>query len=379
MNQLIVLTSAKEELFMNYTNAELIKMGVPISAVLPGSAFWKKNKVFKSNTAIWNFDPVSTNSSGSSISLDATKADLNGRLGGIILLKGAVNMSAAKDSIIVKSSNQKLSSSGAALSLENPDWLKIPVTFNLGNGNNSVIAGLGYAGWETGIDLSGGTRLLSGTGNDIIKGSGKLIGISQGGTISTGTGNDIIKGSGKETGISVVGTISTGAGDDIIEGRGIKSYGIGGGSSINMGEGNDRLTGIGGPESAGHGSNYLSGWIDMGGGNDEITGTSFMFRGPDKIQMGAGNDKFIAPLRYSRSSSGAPIDFGSGIDRLYLPNGKYTVTDKGAGKFMLSSAALTDDGQAPSYGAESISGLEWLVSARTGAEYAFKAGTLDIA
>ena len=335
---------------MHGTNAELIKMGVPISAVLPGSAFWKKNKVFKSNTSIWNFDPVSTNSSGSTISLDATKADLSGRLGGINLYKGAVNMSAAKDSIIVKSSNQKLSSSGAALSLENPDWLKIPVTLNLGNGNNSVLAGLGYAGWETGIDLAGGTRLLSGTGNDIIKGSGK------------------------ETGIYVGGTISTGAGNDIIEGRGIKSYGItASNGSINMGEGNDRLTGIGGPESAGRPSNYLNGWVDMGGGNDEITGTSFMFNGPYKIQMCAGNDKFIAPLRYSNT----PIDFGSGIDKLYLPSGNYTVTDKGAGEFTLSSAAPTE-GQA-TYGAERISGLEWLVSARTGAEHAFKAGTLDIA
>jgi len=335
---------------MHGTNAELIKMGVPISAVLPGSAFWKKNKVFKSNTSIWNFDSVSTNSSGSTISLDATKAvPLSGGLRGINFYKGAVNMSAAKDTIVVTCTNKGLSSSGAALSLENPDWLKIPATLNLGNGNNSVLAGFGYAGWETGIYLSGGTRLLSGTGNDIIKGSGK------------------------ETGIYVGGTISTGAGDDIIEGRGINSYGItASDGSINMGEGNDRLTGIG-PESAGHGSNYVNGWVDMGGGNDEITGTSFMFNGPYKIQMGTGNDKFLAPLRYSNT----PIDFGSGIDKLYLPSGIYTVTDKGSGAFSLSSAAQTV-GQA-TYGAERISGLEWLVSARTGTEYAFKAGTLDIA
>jgi len=336
---------------MHGTNAELIEMGLPVSSVLPGSAFWKKNKVFKSNTSIWNFDPVSTNSSGSTISLDATKADpLSGRIGGIILFKVTVSMSAATDSIIVKCLNRGLSSRGTSLSLGNLEWSKIPVILNLGNGNNSVLAGLGYSGWDSGIDLDVGTRLLSGTGNDIIKGSGK------------------------KTGISVGGTISTGAGDDIIEGRGINSYGItASNGSINMGEGNDRLTGIGGPESAGHGSNYVNGWVDMGGGNDEITGTSFMFNGPYKIQMGAGNDKFIAPLRYSYT----PIDFGSDIDRLYLPRGKYTVTAKGAGAFSLSSAAQTV-GQA-TYGAERISGLEWLVSARTGTEYAFKAGTLDIA
>jgi len=357
---------------MHGTNAELIKMGVPISAVLPGSAFWTKNKVFKSNTAILNFDPVTTNKTGSVIALDVTKLDLTGEMG-IRFFKGAVNMSAAKDTIVVTCTNKGLSSSGAALSLENPDWLKIPATLNLGNGNNSVLAGFGYAGWETGIYLSGGTRLLSGTGNDIIKGSGKETGIYVGGTISTGAGDDIIEGSGKETGIYVGGTISTGAGDDIIEGRGINSYGItASNGSINMGEGNDRLTGIG-PESASNGSNYLNGWVDMGGGNDEITGTSFIFNGPYKIQMGTGNDKFLAPLRCSNT----PIDFGSGIDKLYLPSGKYTVTANGAGAFSLSSAAQTV-GQA-TYGAERISGLEWLVSARTGTEYAFKAGTLDIA
>ena len=342
-----MLTSAKEELFMNYTNDELIKMGVPISAVLPGSAFWIKNKVFKSNTSILNFDPVTTNKSGSTIALDATKAGpTSGGLGGITLLKGTVNMSAAKDSIIVKCTNKGLTSSEAALSLENPEWLKIPVTLNLGNGNNSVRAGFGYAGWGTGIDLASRTRLLSGRGNDIIKGNGKAIGIS------------------------LRGTIRTGAGNDVIEGRGITSDGITGNDfRINMGEGNDRLTGIGGLDSSNGASNYINGWIDMGGGNDEITGTSFMFNGAYKIQMGAGNDKFIAPLRYSNT----PIDFGSDIDRLYLPSGKYIVTDNGSGTFSLSSEGPT------TYGATSIGGLEWLVSARTGTEYAFKAGTLDIA
>lgn len=260
-------------------------------------------------------------------------------------------MSAAKDSIVVKCTNRGLPSRDAALCLLNPEWLKIPVTLNLGNGNNSVLAGLGYAGWDNGINLDAQTRLLSGTGNDIIKGSGKAIGIYVGGTISTGAGNDII------------------------EGNGISSSGITASEgSINMGDGNDRLTGIGGPESSGWGSNYVSGWIDMGGGNDEITGTSFMVRGPYEIQMGSGNDKFLAPLRYSNS----PIDFGSGTDKLYLPSGKYTVTDNGSGEFSLSSLAQTE-GWFYGHGAESISGLEWLVSARTGAKYAFAAGTLDIA
>ena len=79
-----MLTSEKEELFMHGTNAELIEMGLPVSSVLPGNTFWKSQRIFRSNTSIVNFDPVTTNRSGSAITLNVTKADpIYGSLGGI--------------------------------------------------------------------------------------------------------------------------------------------------------------------------------------------------------------------------------------------------------------------------------------------------------
>lgn len=331
---------------MQYTNAELIKAGYSKSFILPGSAFWRSQRVFNSNTAIVNFDPVATSSFGSIITLEAKNADLSGRLGGINFFKGAVNMSAAADSIVVECINRRLLTSDSALSLNNPDWLKIPVTINLGNGNNRVLAGINYAGWGTGIDLASKTQLLSGSGNDIIKGNGI------------------------DTGISVGGIVSTGAGDDIIEGK--TEGGTGGGISlsggtINMGAGNDRLTGITRRE------NYLNGWINMGDGNDKITGSGFRFNGAYRIQMGAGDDRFVAPLL----SSNTLIEFGAGIDRLYLPPGEYTVAEMGGGVYSLFSTAAV--GGRSQYGAERLSGLELLVSKQVGTEYDFAPGVIAIA
>lgn len=338
---------------MEYTNAEAIKAGYPKSAILPGSKFWKKARSFSSNTSITNFDPVTTNKAGSSISLHATKADISGELGSISLLKGLVRMSKAADSVTVKCSNTSLASDGSALYLFNPEWLSIPATLDLGNGNNSVLAGLGYMGWNTGISLDAQTRLLSGTGKDIIKGSGKEIGILVGGTISTGTGNDIIEGnSGNSRGIYV-----------------------GEGGRIDMGAGNDRITGTSVINDLSSGTIYANGWIDMGDGDDEITGVSFMINGRSEAQaqllMGSGNDKLTATLHRSN----APIDFGSGVDRLYLPAGQYSIANLGNGSYSL----LSTGAEPGVYGADKISGLEWIVSKSTGTEYAFGEGVITIA
>ena len=115
---------------------------------------------------------------------------------------------------------------------------------------------------------------------------------------------------------------------------------------------------------------YSNGWIDMGDGDDEITGTSFMTNGAVAEQagllMGNGDDKLIAPLR----EANAPIDFGSGVDRIYISPGQCEITDVGGGWYSLDSV----DGRA-----ERISGLEFIVSRSTGAEYAFTAGTLMVA
>jgi hypothetical protein len=335
---------------MQYTNAEAIKAGYPRSAVLPGSAFWKKARSFQSKTSILNFDPVTTSKAGASIVLDAVKADFSGALGSITLLKGAVNMSAAPDSILVRCISSSLVSSEAGLDLSSPDWLNSPVTLNLGGGDNSVLAGLGRSGWNTGIHVGDRSSLLSGIGKDILKGTGSQIGIDVGGTIGTG------------------------AGADVIEGRGGGSYGITlSNGRVDMGAGNDRLTGLSDSQASSGESNYLNGWIDMGDGDDQITGSGFRFNGPYGIQMGAGNDRFVAALFFSNT----PFDFGAGIDRLYLPAGQYTASSQVEGGFSLFSAALTA-GQ-PTYGAERIAGLELLVSAQTGVEYAFVEGVITIA
>ena len=338
---------------MEYTNTEAIKAGYPKSAILPGSKFWKKAKAFKSNTSITNFDAVTTNKSGSTITLDATKADISGELGSISLFKSLVRMSKAPDSVTVKCSNTSLSSGGSALYLFNPEWLNIPATLDLGNGNNSVLAGLGNTAWNTGISLDGQTRLLSGTGKDIIKGSGKETGIQVGGTISTGAGNDLVEGISANT-------------------RGIY---VAEGGRIDMGAGNDRLTGTAAIDDLSSGTIYSNGWIDMGDGDDEITGASFMINGRSEAQaqllLGSGNDKLTATLHRSN----APIDFGSGVDRLYLPAGQYNIANLGNGSYSLLSA-----GAEPGvYGADKISGLEWIVSKSTGTEYAFSEGVITVA
>ena len=338
---------------MDYTNADAIKAGYPKSAILPGSKFWKKERSFSSNTSIINFDPVTTNKAGASISLLATKADISGELGNIGLYKGLVRMSKAADSVTVKCSNTSLTSGGSALHLYSPEWLNIPVTLDLGNGNNSVLAGLGYMGWNIGISLDAQTRLQSGTGKDIIKGSGK------------------------ETGIQVGGTISTGAENDTVEGIGANAWGIyvAEGGRIDMGAGNDRITGTSAINDLASGTIYANGWIDMGDGDDEITGFSFMINGRSEAQaqllMGSGNDKLTATLLRSN----APIDFGGGVDRLYLPAGQYNIANLGNGSYSLLSA-----GAEPGvYGADKISGLEWIVSKNTGTKYAFSEGVITIA
>lgn len=134
-----------------------------------------------------------------------------------------------------------------------------------------------------------------------------------------------------------------------------------------MGTGNDRLTGIT------RGENYCNGWIDMGDGNDKITGSGFRFNGAYRIQMGSGDDRFIAPLLFSNT----PIDFGIGIDRLYLPPGEYKVAELGGGVYSLLSTSTV--GGQPQYGAERFSGLELLVSNQVGTEYVFAPGVVAIA
>ena len=375
---------------MGINNKDLIAIGFPKSALLPGNSYWKKEKTFKSSTSIWNLENVRTSKSGSTIELKASRSlqgepfygseSFYGKLGNISIGSKTVKMSRKADKVSVVCLNENLSSGvdglypfralgsspeddlgdentivNTALSLFRAFDSSTGATLDLGDGNNIVVAGLGKVAWEGGISISDRSRLLGGTGNDIVKGSGKRVGIqiAIGGTISLGAGNDIIEGVGNGFGISVDG------------------YLVGG--SIDMGAGNDRLTGIGEGKllfsQAFADGIYSNGWIDMGDGDDEITGTSFRTNGAVAGQagllMGNGDDKLIAPLR----EANAPIDFGSGVDRLYISSGQCEITDVGGGWYSLSS---------PDGGANRISGLEFIVSRSTGAEYAFTAGTLTV-
>jgi len=326
------------------SNQDFIQMGMPKSLFLPGSSYWKKKSSFSSKDSIVNFDNVLTSKKGSTITLNATKNSLGS---GIMLRGGTLRMSSKNDHFYIKSegiSFVRESGSSAAFLLEETSGKPSPI-LDLGNGRNVIDAG---HGWDNGIVIAG--QLLSGTGNDFIRGFGKSSGISVGGLISTGAGDDIIEGSSEESGGIVIG------------GR------------IEMGAGNDRLTGIGQVDDLSHGTIYSNGWIDMGDGDDEITGTSFMINGRDpgqaQLSMGAGNDKLIATLH----DSNAPIDFGDGIDRLYLPSGQYNISDLGGGFFSILSTGENEG----IYGAERISGLEFIVSKITGSDYAFARGTLNV-
>ena len=368
---------------MGINNKDLIAIGFPKSALLPGNSYWKKEKTFKSSTSIWNLENVRTSKSGSTIELKASRSlqgepfygseSFYGKLGNISIGSKTVKMSRKADMVSVVCLNENLSSGvdglypfrylgsspeddlgdentivNTALSLFRAFDSSTGATLDLGDGNNTVLAGLGKVAWEGGIYISDRSRLLGGAGNDIVRGSGKYIGINVQGT---------------------KGTISLGAGNDIIEGVGENNWGIHVGNGlIDMGAGNDRLTGIKGKGFTPEGI-YSNGWIDMGDGDDEITGTSFMTNGAVAEQagllMGSGDDKLIAPLR----EANAPIDFGSGVDRLYISSGQCEITDVGGGWYSLSS---------PDGGANRISGLEFIVSRSTGAEYAFTAGTLTV-
>jgi hypothetical protein len=94
------------------------------------------------------------------------------------------------------------------------------------------------------------------------------------GIIDMGEGDDVITGIG-DYGIGIhnePGTIDTGAGNDIITGISKKSYGIDSRfGNIITGDDNDTIMGTGG---SGLGIIFLSGNLDTGEGNDIINGTS---------------------------------------------------------------------------------------------------------
>jgi hypothetical protein len=165
-------------------------------------------------------------------------------------------------------------------------------TLNTGDGND-IIIGTNITGNGTGIsnnqysfgDFSiSNPSLETDNGNDTITGSG-FIGIYNGSTINTGNGNDLIIGIGTHWGIENSGTINTGNGDDsiITEGgfssRFSDSYTVG---STFLGNGEDYLKGFGrGNFNGGNGRDTLK--LTSGTYTIEISETTVNFIQPSRI------------------------------------------------------------------------------------------------
>ena len=363
---------------MDRTNQNLRDYGIPESVIFPSSKYWKKKKTFSSNSAIAGLDDTVTNRSGSQIILDASRSAPFG-LQGISFADATITMSGANDSVTVKCSSPSLAlafpENSAGFTLEDvTDFATTPSVLNLGNGNNTVKAGDTTYPWATGIALGKGSILSGGNGKDQILGWGKYKGIEIRGAVSLGDGDDLLVGSamGREADYDDMG------------------IGIPEGGSIDMGAGNDTITGLLSVKNQSSRPFYSNGIVNMGDGDDQITGDAFQINGnpsmvkPATLMMGSGNDSLIATLL----DSNALIDFGTGVDKLFLPAGLYTIApsvkrlgypDSSVQNEFFSVHSSMDDTGRSMYGADTIKGLEFLVSKNTGAEYPFAVGTIVVA
>jgi hypothetical protein len=174
---------------------------------------------------------------------------------------------------------------------------------NTGSANtfagNDIITGTATPDSNNQGVFNSGT-LNTGDGNDIITGisAGNGVGILHSGYMDTGDGNDLIIGIsfGNADGfISYEGTtIDTGNGDDKITGI-ADVIGFGNGATLNTGNGNDSLSSQG---------NFINvAWIFLGDGNDSIIvetensgglmNSSTSIEGGGIIDTGNGNDVII--------------------------------------------------------------------------------------
>jgi len=179
---------------------------------------------------------------------------------------------------------------------------------------NDIVQGSLRGFYDSGINNEG--IIISGLGDDTVKGVGGQIGVRNSGEINTGSGNDNIIGFGQSHGIyngkGYGININTGAGNDIIKGTG--STGIFNLGGIITGGGNDIITGI----TNKYGFNIVNtGVIDTGGGNDTVDASSAGspgfkgdgFSGGGKVYLGRGQDTLMG--------FGAGEFFGGyGIDKL---------------------------------------------------------------
>ena len=333
--------------------------------LLPSNNYWKSKNSYESTGGIANWDAVKANAKGSNISLKVQQADpiiqqTSGikQIGTVVFAARDIEMSQASDSITVSCSNTSLSGrSQSALSIwgKGDSFLATRgMKLDLGNGNNKIEAGMGHAAWDTGISIGNQSSIVAGKGSDSLKAAGAKYGLWVYGSISTGGGNDNISGTSmtNEMGIYVAET------------------GI-----INMGDGDDVLTGISKARSNNDDrSIYCNGMINMGADNDRISGNTFCMSKAQgletKLDMGSGNDSLEAILLHS---SGI-IDFGSGIDKMTLSKGKYQISSISGGGYSI----LSTDTQ-HMYGGEKIYGLEFIISAAKATQYAVTPGILNVA
>jgi len=342
------------------SNADYIALGVPAWGFLPGNKYWKAKNRFSSVTAITNFDPVTTSSKGSVIELVVGNSS-NGLIGfdaGVTFGKSTVRLSDANDQIKIFANKDsiQLARVGFQILGERESWSSpTPASVQMGNGINSINVGGGAKNWETGMSIGTKASLIGGSGKDTITAIGNKLGISIFGAVDLGKGNDRIETAGLngETGLLVSnnGVLRMGDGDDVIIGtaKAIKTR-----RSI-----------------------YVNGTIDMGAGNDLITGNSLHVNSSTgaRILMGAGKDVIAAPLEFSH---GAFFDFGSGIDKLTLLPGKYSVAKGLAGSQLVLSSIAPVGGYGGGIDNIPINGLEFLVSSVSGKEYAFALGEIQI-
>jgi len=135
--------------------------------------------------------------------------------------------------------------------LTDSGWIG-PSEYTSGSWNNSIDK---VESRSDGIIVAHHSTVRTKGGNDSILGIGPDEGINIKGRLYTDSGNDIITGVGLKFGIFNTGLLDTGNGDDFVNGL---EGGFGGKGTVNLGNGNDRLSGFG------------SGTFDGGNGIDTL-------------------------------------------------------------------------------------------------------------
>ena len=193
-------------------------------------------------------------------------------------------------------------------------------TIDLGEGNDRILANDGNVAVSLHNGVKGRPRdygsIRLGNGDDAIVAYGIYWGIINYGTIDLGAGSDKIQAYGLNTcGLQNYGRVSAGSGNDIIDTSSVDNV-----SEIDMGSGNDKITGLSGIRNIG--------FINMGDGNDTIDALTGGFSGwsryvgdfeeDGKYDMGKGDDVV-------KGFGDGTFMGGAGNDSIELPSGRYRI------------------------------------------------------